>query len=423
MSLASVLELHAMAISACGKYTHHRDLFQDVVADSGKHFTGIVGPRGAGKTILLQQYALQNESAFYISADTLEPDDNLWEIIQSLVEHYNVKTILIDEIHFLSDATGLLKKVYDFLDVRVIFSSSVALAMHSSAYDLSRRVKLLELRNFSFREYVRFKLDVDLPPISLETLEKHKWGVEHLEAGRLFEQYLFKGGLLPFAIDEPDALSILSNIVEKVVIRDIPMADKLSLQEVEHIRNILRFMGRSSVDGISYSSLSSNLGITKYKAKQYVASLEKAFLLHRVMPEGTNVMREPKILMAPPLRLLYNRDESALGGIREDFFVEAMRQARIDIGYLKSTRGHKTPDYLIRDAKGKLVVEIGGKGKGREQFKGIKIDRKLILAHTDIPVNGKIPLFMAGYLSSEKIGDKKLVSPIILPLNLSALKK
>ncbi|MFO7937562.1 MAG: AAA family ATPase [Kiritimatiellia bacterium] len=399
MSVNSILELHSLAKNAGCKYTRRRELFKQLLDDSGKHFVGIFGPRGAGKTILLQQYALQDESAYYISADTLEPEDNLWDIVSALVEHYKARTILIDEIHFQTEATALLKKMYDFLDVKVIFSSSVALAMHSSAYDLSRRVKLLELRNFSFREYISFKLDADLPLLDLEALERGEWSVPHLESGRLFDDYLLKGYILPFALEEPDALSILESIVDKVIERDIPMVDKVTLPETEHIRNILRFMGRSAIDGISYSSLSSNLGITKYKVKQYVASLEKAFLLHRVMPEGTNVLREPKILMAPPLRFLYNQGESALGGIREDFFVESMRQAGMEIGYLKGVRGQKTPDYLIRDANGKLVVEIGGKGKGREQFKGINVDRKLILAHTDIPVKGKIPLFMAGFLA------------------------
>ena len=52
---------------------------------------------------------------------------------------------------------------------------------------------------------------------------------------------------------------------------------------------------------------------------------------------------------------------------------------------LESTRGQKTPDYLIAGGAEKLVVEIGGKGKGRQQFKGIDIDRKLVFADTDAP--------------------------------------
>ena len=44
--------------------------------------------------------------------------------------------------------------------------------------------------------------------------------------------------------------------------------------------------------------------------------------------------------------------------------------------YLKSKRGAKTPDFLVEQENESLVIEIGGKGKGREQFKGIKGEKK-----------------------------------------------
>jgi hypothetical protein len=47
--------------------------------------------------------------------------------------------------------------------------------------------------------------------------------------------------------------------------------------------------------------------------------------------------------------------------------------------YLKSTRGSKTPDFLVKQDTGDIVIEIGG--KGREQFKGIKFQKKLIPRH------------------------------------------
>jgi predicted AAA+ superfamily ATPase len=147
-----------------------------------------------------------------------------------------------------------------------------------------------------------------------------------------------------------------------------------------------------------HTILSKSLGITKYKAEQYVGCLERAFILHQVFPAGTNVLREPKVLMAPPIRLLYRDLEDAAGGLREDFFAEAMKQAGIRFQYLKSTRGAKTPDFLIEDVPTKLVVEIGGRGKGREQFKGVEIDRKLVFAHRLEPEKHRLPLFLLGYL-------------------------
>jgi len=44
--------------------------------DTGKHLTEIVGARGTGKTVLLRQYALEHDDAFYLSADTLDQGDD-----------------------------------------------------------------------------------------------------------------------------------------------------------------------------------------------------------------------------------------------------------------------------------------------------------------------------------------------------------
>lgn len=401
MSITRILELHELAKRECRSYPRKRFMYAQMDCAEGRHFTGVVGPRGAGKTVLLRQYALAHEDACYLSADTLEPDDDLWDIVRKLNEHYGFRTFLIDEVHFLPDAAAVLKQMYDFLDIQVLFSSSVALAMRASAHDLSRRVRLLELHNFSFREYVAFKQGISLPVCSLQDLLETAWTPEHLRAGRLFDDYLVGAGLLPFALEEPEPLPFLANIIEKVIGRDIPSVARLTMDELDHIRRLLRFVGRSGVDGISYSSLSRNIGITKYKAEQYVDCLEKAFILYRVLPEGTNVLREPKVLMAPPCRLLYRDPDDAIGGLREDFFVDMLRQAGIEFSYLKSTRGRKTPDYLIVGRGEKLVVEIGGKGKGRQQFKGVDIDRKLVFSHTDAPANGHIPLFMIGFLAKE----------------------
>jgi len=398
MSIHRILELHELAKAGCRSYGRHRQLHALLEAWEGRHFMGIVGPRGAGKTVLLRQYALAHDEACYLSADTLEPQADLWGDIRKLVEQYGFRTILLDEAHFLPDLSGLLKRLYDFLEVRVLFTSSVALAMRNSAHDLSRRVKLLELPYFSFREYLALRHGLDLPVCPLGALANGEWSAGHLRAGRHFGDYLMGGGLLPFSLEEPDPLPFLRTIIEKVIARDIPSVVRLATEELESIRQLLRFVGRSGVDGINHSSLSRNLGITKYKAAQYVDCLEKAFLLQQVMPEGTNVIREPKILMAPPCRLLYREPDDATGGLREDFFVEMLRQAGHEFGYLKSTRGAKTPDYLVHGAEERMVVEVGGRGKGREQFKGVAVGRKLVFAETDVPAGGKIPLFLAGFM-------------------------
>ncbi len=348
--------------------------------------------------MLLEQMAAAHKDAFYLSTDTLDSDADLFQIVKDLSERYAYRTFLLDEVHFLSGAVGALKQIYDFLSVRMVFTSSVAMALQASAHDLARRVRLHTLDYFSFREYLSFRHGEKLERLSLDALLAGKISAEHLRTGRYFPSYL-SGGLLPFALDEPDPLPQLAGTLEKIIERDIPSTLRLHLDEIQILRKLLVFVGRSAVDGINYSTLSSNLGITKYKAEQYTAAFEAAFVLQCIFPAGTNVLREPKVLLVPPVRLLHRSLDEATGGLREDFFALAMRQAGVNLRYLKSTRGEKTPDFLVEHKGSHIAFEIGGRGKGRSQFKGIKADRKIILAPDLVPSPERIPLHLAGFLA------------------------
>jgi hypothetical protein len=101
---------------------------------------------------------------------------------------------------------------------------------------------------------------------------------------------------------------------------------------------------------------------------------------------------------AKPYRLLFGENERTVGGLREDFFAEMMEAAGLHFDYLKSTRGKKTPDFLTSSGKERIVLEIGGKGKGRSQFKGITTDRKIILSAEDRIDELRRPLHLLGFL-------------------------
>jgi predicted AAA+ superfamily ATPase len=205
---------------------------------------------------------------------------------------------------------------------------------------------------------------------------------------------------MPFALQEPQPLALLNNILKTIIHKDIPHIAKLVTDEMDKIERLIRFIGLSGIDGINYSSAAQNVHITKYKAEQYIALLERAFVLHRVLPTGTNVMKEPKVVMALPYRLLYKSFDEALGGLREDFFVGAFKALGKEVYYLKSTRGRKTPDYFVRDLEG-IVFEVGGKGKGRSQFKGVDSKKKIIFADGYEITDIKRPLFLAGMIERQ----------------------
>ena len=396
MNIDRLLELNELAREEGKLYPKKRELYTRIISSRGKHFTGVVGPRGVGKTVLLKQIALELKNSFYISLDTLEEED-LFETAKLLAERYGIKILLLDEVHFQKEYDKKLKNIFDFLDVRITFTSSVSLSLFESSYDLARRAKLEHLYPFSFKEYLSFKKGADLPSLTLDRIVRKQWTNEHMLYEHLFNDYL-KGELMPFSLEEPDVYPLLKNILDKIIRKDIPSVAKLRMDEIPEIERTLQFIGRSPAEGINFTSISKNIGITRYKAEQYVKLLEKTFVLNPVYPAGTNVLKEPKILMYLPFRLLYQDYTEAIGAIREDFFAEVMRMTGNKFYYLKTKRGKKTPDFLIKDKEGEMVVEIGGKGKGREQFKGINIKKSIILTHSTGTAGIKRPLFLLGFI-------------------------
>ena len=397
MNINQLLELDRLAKEDGRKYDKKRLLYNDIAADSGAHFIGIVGPRGAGKTIILKQLALANEKSFYVSLDAMEGD--LFDLVRALHETMQIKVFLLDEVHVYPRFEADIKKIYDVFNVRIIFTSSTALGMYESGYDLSRRVLLKALYPFSLREYARFKYGQEFESITLNDVVEKNIPANVLRAGEHFLSYI-QGGLMPFALQEPQPLALLNNILKTIIHKDIPHIAKLVTDEMDKIERLIRFIGLSGIDGINYSSAAQNVHITKYKAEQYIALLERAFVLHRVLPTGTNVMKEPKVVMALPYRLLYKPFDEALGGLREDFFVGAFKALGKEVYYLKSTRGRKTPDYFVRDLEG-IVFEVGGKGKGRSQFKGVDSKKKIIFADGYEITDIKRPLFLAGMIERQ----------------------
>ena len=81
------------------------------------------------------------------------------------------------------------------------------------------------------------------------------------------------------------------------------------------------------------------------------------------------MLKEPKVLMFLPFRLLYSELQQCLGAIREDFFAEMLIMKGYKFYYLKTKRGAKIPDYLVEQEKERFVIKIGGKGKGREFYR------------------------------------------------------
>jgi uncharacterized protein len=399
--IEELINLDRLAKEQAGKFPLKRFLFPQLkyLLTETRQLVGIAGLRGTGKTILLRQLALEINHTFYLSADTLPANTDLFDLCSQLADSFGIKYLMIDEIHSINDWQGQLKKIFDFLEIQIIFTSSSSLELSEGRYDLSRRLTLQHLPLFSFREYLLFKKSTALPVLTLEgIISDHKNLYQTVYSFEPDFKTYSGIGALPACLGSPLS-SIIVSTVDKVLQKDMLTVGKLSQEDIHSIRTVLLFIARAGIEGCSYSSISRNTGITKYKVQQYIGMMESASLLRIVLPYGANVLPEPKIMMVPTLRsnLAQGGDENMLAGaMREEFFIHHITGANLTVNYLKSLRGEKLPDYVLFFQNRKMIIEIGGAGKSVSQFKGIEEKEKYVL--TQPASKNGIPLILFGFL-------------------------
>jgi predicted AAA+ superfamily ATPase len=177
---SKLLQLSELAFSSSKKYSKKRFLFEKLQTElKNKSILILSGPRGVGKTILLKQLIAKFKNSFYLSVDQLKENESLFDIAKTLQEKYKIKYIILDEIHYSHNYAADLKAIYDFLNLKVLVTSSIALKLEELSHDLSRRAKHFQLYPFSFREFIFFDQNKKLPPLNLDAVFNEKWKSSH----------------------------------------------------------------------------------------------------------------------------------------------------------------------------------------------------------------------------------------------------
>ena len=145
--------------------------------DNDERLIALIGSRGVGKTTVIIQYLnsldLASNKKLYFSADSIITSSNsLYDIADEFCKSGG-EILAIDEIHKYKNFEKELKEIYDFLDLKVIFSGSSALQLEHKKADLSRRAVLYRVKGLSFREFLELKLDMKFKSYSLEDILKN----------------------------------------------------------------------------------------------------------------------------------------------------------------------------------------------------------------------------------------------------------
>lgn len=381
------------------KTLYRRFLFDVIVANSSK-FSGIYGSRGVGKTTLLLQLAtsfkLKNDELLYISCDhPLLAGVSLFELTQEFSK-YGGKCILIDEVHEALNFEQELKSIYDFLDIKVLFSGSSAIKLTNPSF--ARRYAMHHLPILSFKEYLELSLHTRLQSYTLEDIILNHSEIANTILQELrdekvlkhFEAYL-KIGAYPFYFEnKQNYTQMVLDTINTILYADLGSLYNISGEKIVVLRKLLTSICVSNPLELSIETLAQKVGASKVTLYKYIELLHKAELLRHVVFEGKrfkSLQKPDKLYLANTTLFSSLCMEPKIGTIRESFFAS---QVSVKSSLYYVDRG----DFLVDE---KYTVEIGGKNKSFEQIKDIE---KSFIAADEIEMGfkNKIPLWLFGFL-------------------------
>jgi uncharacterized protein len=385
-------------------YPRKRYLYDTMNLES--RLTGIIGNRGTGKTTLLFQLIKEKIAApdkcLYLSLDHLYfSEHSVLEFITEIYETTNIRYFFLDEVHKYGNWSQELKNCIDsFPDIQIIFSGSSSLDIIHGTYDLSRRARIFKLAGLSFREYLSFTLNQELPVYTLDTIlsEPAKVCQEIAAIPALkghFRSYLQQGYYPYLFEDQANYRYKLLNALNKSIYEDLSSYYRLKTENLIYFRRILHYLSTLPPAELSRFALAKHLGIDYKTTDHYLQLLNENGLI-RLVASGkarADVLKaKEKVYLENPnlyssLTLETGREPN-IGTLRELFFTAMFGNAGLELEY------SQTGDF----ASGDVIFEIGGKNKTAEQLKGMKNNAWLVKDDILYPVGREIPLWIFGFM-------------------------
>jgi len=374
-----------------------RYLYHEI--NTSNRLTAIKGARGTGKTTLLLQLAkaYQSDEVLYVALDDLFFSENT---LYGLAEKFNQiggKLMLIDEVHKYPNWSRELKLIYDdFLDLKVIFTSSSILDIYKGESDLSRRAVTYRLAEFSFREYLMLYENIELPVLTLqEILNKHREiSLEFLKLFtplKHFPKYLKIGNYPYFEQNEEEYFQKLRNTVNLILEVDLQTTENLDFQTLAKLKRLLFVIASNVPFTPNIQKISNSILLNRNALVRSLQLLDSAALIRTIYKQTKSIslLNKPDKLWMHNTNLMYaiSGDHVEIGTVRETFFMQNVAH-----NHVLSLPSHG--DVLVDNT---YLFEIGGKNKTKKQIANLQ---NAFVVHDDMEIGfqNSIPLWLFGFL-------------------------
>ena len=242
-----------------------RDFMQQINWNS--RLLVIRGPKGVGKSTLMQQYVKQHFPAgdrhvLYCSADTnYFSTHTLLDLAENFVM-MGGQWLFIDEVHKYPGWSCEIKEIYDlYHELHIVLSGSSLIQINDGQADLSRRLMPYDMPGLSLREFIHLDTGLDIKPVSLDQLLDKPSEVcmdiiskchplEHFGRYRQFGYY-------PFYFEEKqDYYDKLENTVNYIVDVELTKYRSLDVGYTRQVKALLHVISQMTPYEVDISKLS-----------------------------------------------------------------------------------------------------------------------------------------------------------------------
>ncbi|MBM3308908.1 MAG: ATP-binding protein [Candidatus Altiarchaeales archaeon] len=270
-----------------------------------KQIMAITGLRRVGKTTLMKQLMEELDNPVFFSFDEEETQTKevLLFVIDYFINNLKSKCILLDEIQYVRDWQGVLKRHYDTKNIKFIISGSESLELRKAKESLAGRIITFRLEPLNFREYLELRgKEIEIKHMK-EDYAKMLTEKEFFEFE--FTNYLYCGGF-PEIINETDEDIIRKYIneliVKKIIYRDIPQIFEVKRKDLLYA--LFRYICNNSANLFEIKNLCTTLKADYETITNYLLYLQEAFLvkISEVHAKGVakRLRRNKKIYITHP---------------------------------------------------------------------------------------------------------------------------
>ena len=377
-----------------------RSIMDDIPWD--ERLVSIRGSRGVGKTTLLLQYqklhyGINNRKALYVSLEGAYFTRN--SLVDFARQFYlqGGERLLLDEVHNYPNWSREIKEIYDFYPMlKIVFTGSSLLQILNADADLSRRCLNYTMQGLSFREYLKFYHDIDVPRYSLQEILSDNASIcsaifRQFRPMEFFNDYLTQG-YYPFRKESPERYPMkVENLVDVILNIELPKLCGVDISKVRNLKALLVVMASNVPMLVDVSKLSTMIGLSRMSTLAYLQYLHRAALIRLLYSDDLSVkkLQKPDKILLENSNLLpvLSLEKPNLGTMRETFFCN-------QLGYKHQIEYTRQGDFLIDH---QLTFEIGGKSKDGKQV--AQTENSYIAADDmEFPVGNKLPLWLFGLM-------------------------